>query len=42
MESNKFPYSFTLESAFTFGGLFSYFGAYYRNFKSYYRYYWFS
>ncbi|WP_312323417.1 hypothetical protein [Soonwooa sp.] len=43
MESNQFPYSTTLESAFTFGGLFSFFGAYYfRNFGSYYRYYWYS
>jgi len=42
MELNQFPYFETTKSAFTWGGLFSFFGFYYGNFRNYYRFYWFS
>ena len=41
MESSKFPYFAITASVFYWDGLFSFFGTYHRNFRNYYRFYWF-
>gem|GEM_PF-2245020 len=42
MESNQFPYFTTSRSVISFDRLFSFFGFYYGNFRTYYRFYWYS